>query len=156
VDGDGDLDLATGNEYAPNRLYRNDNGVLTASASWSSIEADATESIAWGDVDGDGDLDLAVGNYGLNRLYRNDNGVLTSRAAWSSLEGDATQSVAWGDYDGDGDLTCRGNTFNRARLYRNDNVMTPRLSGHAKATLKWRGVMWMATAILISLRISAI
>ena len=67
-DGDGDLDLAVGNmghdsAGQPNRLYRNDGGALTASAVWSSAEADATTSVAWGDYDGDGDLDLAVGNY---------------------------------------------------------------------------------------------
>ena len=57
-DGDGDLDLAVGNKRQPNRLYRNDDGTLTAV--WSSDEADSTHSIAWGDVDGDGDLDLAI------------------------------------------------------------------------------------------------
>ncbi len=55
VDGDGDLDLAVGND-GPNRLYRNDGGTLTASAAWSSTEGDATFSVAWGDMDGDGDL----------------------------------------------------------------------------------------------------
>ena len=138
-DGDGDLDLAVGNWYQ-NQLYRNDNGMLTASAVWSSVEADETTSVAWGDYDGDGDLDLAVGNGNYfggqpNRLYRNDGGMLTFSAVWSSVETDETTSVAWGDYDGDGDLdlavgngcqisapyTCYPN-----RLYRNDGgVLTP-------------------------------
>ncbi|HEX9370307.1 MAG TPA: FG-GAP-like repeat-containing protein, partial [Roseiflexaceae bacterium] len=61
-DGDGDLDLAVGNDGQPTRLYRNDAGVLTASAVWSSSESDRTRSVAWGDYDGDGDLDLALGN----------------------------------------------------------------------------------------------
>ena len=79
-DNDGDLDLAVGNELQPSRLYRNDGGMLTSAAVWSSPEADDTHSVAWGDYDGDGDLDLAVGNNGTNRLYRNDGGTLATTA----------------------------------------------------------------------------
>jgi hypothetical protein len=136
-DGDGDLDLAAGNGWSSdfaiggyNRLYRNEDGVLIANAVWSSAEADATSSVAWGDYDGDGDLDLAVGNGcpsgwavgGYNRLYRNDNGVLTASAVWSSAEPNSTTSVAWGDYDGDGDLDLAvGNDGQPNQVYRNDN-----------------------------------
>ncbi|MBC8447193.1 MAG: VCBS repeat-containing protein [Chloroflexi bacterium] len=134
-DGDGDLDLAAGNACDtdpvcyPNRLYRNDGGVLTAGAVWNSSEADFTISVAWGDYDGDGDPDLAVGNgcdsdddcYP-NRLYRNDGGTLAPIAIWDSAETDFTTSVAWGDVDGDGDLDLAvGNyRYQPNRLYRND------------------------------------
>jgi subtilisin-like proprotein convertase family protein len=133
VDRDGDLDLAVGNYGRPNRLYRNEDGTLTASAVWSSSESGNTTSVAWGDVDGDGDLDLAVGNAGKydygclcylgqpNRLYRNDNGILTASAVYSTTESDNTYSVAWGDVDGDGDLDLAvGNHGHQNRLYRND------------------------------------
>lgn len=74
VEGDGDLDLAVGNCGQPNRLFRNDGGVLTNDAAWSTIETDGTLGVAWGDVDDDGDLNLAVGNCYAepNLLYRND------------------------------------------------------------------------------------
>ena len=58
-DGDGYLDLAVGNSGEsgqPNRIYRNDGGSLTFSATWSSDEAEQTTSVAWGDYDGDGTL----------------------------------------------------------------------------------------------------
>jgi hypothetical protein len=139
VDGDGDLDLACGNRQTiydtvygrPNRVYMNVDGVLEEYASWSSVEWDATQSVAWGDFDNDGDLDLACGNYGdefpvaevgqPNRIYYNHNGILDTVAGWSSLEQDVTLSVAWADIDGDGylELACGNRPGNPNRIYHN-------------------------------------
>ena len=119
-DGDGDLDLAAANSSSPNRVYRNDGGVLALA--WSSPEPDQTLGLAWGDWDGDGDLDLATANVnGPNRVYRNDGGTLIS--AWTSPfdEFGQARSVAWGDWDGDGDLDLVvGNWGQPNRVYRND------------------------------------
>jgi hypothetical protein len=127
-DGDGDLDLVTGGSTPfvnePVRLYRNDDGVLTAAAIWKSDWQDRVTSLAWGDVDNDGDLDLAVGTFNYNRLIRNDRGTLTTTPIWESAEWSQTAGIAWGDYDGDGDLDlAAGSRYQLSRLYRNNGGM---------------------------------
>jgi hypothetical protein len=117
-DGDGDLDLAVGNEAQANQVYTNDGGTLALA--WESAEAAYTHSVAWGDWDGDGDLDLAVGNDGqANQVYTNDGGTLA--LAWESAEAAYTRSVAWGDWDNDGDLDLAvGNDGQANQVYVND------------------------------------
>ena len=169
-DGDGDLDLAVG-EHGPNRLYRNDNGQLTAASVWESVEADITLSMAWGDYDGDGDLDLVAGNGGffdgtpigqLNRLYRNDHGLLTTKTVWEPANSDTTASIAWGDYDGDGDLDLlAGNVEQPNYLYRNtrDNraglasipvIRLSRPAPPANANFYSSSEIWSAQTIALS------
>lgn len=152
MDGDGDLDLAVGNGSRNaldlptgqhNQIYRNegldDSGKPRFTVVWQSPEAEATRSLAWGDIDQDGDLDLVVGNSASpNRLYRND-GALTAQAqlftlAWESLELEDTHSVALGDMDGDGDLDLAiGNTTQSSRVFCNE-------AGDLSQTDCWRSV----------------
>jgi hypothetical protein len=133
VDGDGHLDLVTGNDGQANRLYLN-NGTTDpfSSVSGSDVTTDihSTFSVALGDVDGDGDLDLVAGNnYQANRLYLNNGtGAPFSGVTGSDVSGDAhaTQSVALGDVDGDGDLDLVAGNYNQAnRLYLNDGTNDP-------------------------------
>ena len=115
-DGDGDLDLATGNALQPNRVYENTGGAL--SLAWSSVETGQTKSVAWADVDDDGDLDLAFGNLnGSIWLYENTGGDLVR--VWESEERDATFEIAWGDWDNDGDLDLAVANSGHNRVYRN-------------------------------------
>jgi hypothetical protein len=123
VDGDGDLDLACGNNDQANMLYLNDGGNLATTPAWGSGPTNLTRGVAWGDVDGDGDLDLVCGNdRQSNTLYLNDGGTLATTSVWNSERENATRSVAWGDVDGDGDLDLAcGNNDQANMLYLNLN-----------------------------------
>jgi len=110
VDNDGDLDLACGNEFGPNRIYLNNGGGVDSVAAWVSADAQNTIQIDWGDVDGDGWLDLAVADNaqlgGVSRvaIYRNTGGTLSTLPTWISADAKTYASaVAFADVDNDGD-----------------------------------------------------
>jgi hypothetical protein len=110
-DRDGDLDLFVGFNGAPNRLYRNDRGVLTEVATQLGVaDARATRAAAWGDFDADGDPDLLVGFAAgagpVLRLYRNDRGHFTDVTAGVGLTRDSgsVRQPVWVDVDDDGDV----------------------------------------------------
>jgi len=110
-DRDGDLDLFVGFNGAPNRLYRNDRGVLTEVATQLGVaDARATRAAAWGDFDADGDPDLLVGFAAgagpVLRLYRNDRGHFTDVTAGVGLTRDSgsVRQPVWIDVDDDGDV----------------------------------------------------
>lgn len=78
VDNDGDLDLATANQYQQTVLYFNDPATATGSVNFTrrvflNQGSHRALSVAFGDVNGDCGLDLAVGNDGeQNVIYLNN------------------------------------------------------------------------------------
>ena len=133
-DSDGDLDLAVGNNAAPNQVYQNISGTLQLS--WESAISPSmqTRGVAWADWDSDGDLDLTFANYtGVDQIYENISDTFKLDPAndlgWQSQAVDelqaefkecnpnqywgdtvsrdfatSTRTLSWGDWDNDGDL----------------------------------------------------
>jgi hypothetical protein len=136
-DGDGDPDLFVGFNGTPNRLYRNDAGVLMDVAADAGVaDARATRAAAWGDYDADGDPDLFVGFApgagSVLRLYRNDGKAAAGKgfvrfadvtdAAGLAVPAGAVRQPAWIDVDADGDLDLFVAFRDRANvLFRNDS-----------------------------------
>jgi VCBS repeat protein/ASPIC/UnbV protein len=123
-DGDGDLDLFSGNEGPevgvniarsgiprghPSQLFRNNgDGTFTDVAARAGVVNDRfAKGAAWGDYDNDGDPDLYVSNIGPNRLYRNNgDGTFADVAPELGVTEPAGVSFAtwFFDVDNDGDL----------------------------------------------------
>lgn len=71
-----------------------------------AFNAEAVESLAWGDYDNDGDEDLFLSINGLNKLMRNDgNDIFTDVSIAVGLtHSSISTGCAFGDLDNDGDL----------------------------------------------------
>ncbi len=126
-DGDGDLDLYSGNESRveiesegrgdyPSQLFHNrGDGTFVDVATEAGVRNDRyAKGVAAGDYDDDGDLDLYVSNIGFNRLYRNDGqGSFADVAPEAHVLEPAGRSFAcwFFDYDEDGRLDLWVNAY---------------------------------------------
>ena len=125
VDGDGDLDLFSGEEswaddpgVRPAHLFRNEgDGAFTDVGAEVGLDAiGQIKGAAWGDYDDDGDPDLYVVRFqAANSLYRNDGGRFVDVAAALGVEAPlAGFTTWWFDYDQDGRLDLWVSAFPEA------------------------------------------
>jgi hypothetical protein len=130
-DGDGDVDLAIGNEHGPNpdyaadpgaqfdapsELYRNNgDGTFAEVARAAGIELrEYVKGVVFGDYDNDGDPDLYASVLGgQNHLYRNDgDGTFTDVTTEAGVGAPVSSFPAWfWDFDNDGNLDLYVSTY---------------------------------------------
>ena len=103
-DGDGDLDIAVGNDRTRNLVFLNDGtGRFEAGATFGIPSS--TRSLTLADLDGDGHTDILVVNRGRqNFIFPGDGSGAFREGKPFGAGDDSTIDVAAADLDGDGDL----------------------------------------------------
>ena len=103
-DGDGDLDVAVGNDRTRNLVFLNDGtGRFAAGATFGTPSS--TRSLTLADLDGDGHTDILVVNRGRrNFIFHGDGAGAFGEGTPFGAGDDSTIDVAAADLDGDGDL----------------------------------------------------
>jgi hypothetical protein len=128
LDGDGDLDLASGGWDSKVNVWRNDGSPF--SGTWTKQEVGShaylVRSVVAGDLDGDGDLDVVSGgSEGQVSAWQNDGSPFSD--TWTKeavgTHPNRARSVAPGDLDGDGDLDLVSvGEFGEVNAWRNAQV----------------------------------
>ena len=104
LDGDGDLDLATGNDMAPCHIFLND-GKANFALKSTFGGLSSVRSMTLADIDRDGDPDILLTCRGRsNQIFLNDGAANFRLATEFGTKTDSTIDVGVGDVDGDGDL----------------------------------------------------
>ncbi|MBT7585582.1 MAG: hypothetical protein HN558_08640, partial [Gemmatimonadetes bacterium] len=125
LDGDGDLDLVSGDFTGVNRQWTGDGLGSFSETAEIGLASDSTDAIALGDLNGDGALDLLEGNHkGINRFYLGTGSGGFGASNDLDTVMDTTISLALGDLDGDGDLdVIIGNLGQPDRVYLNADLV---------------------------------
>lgn len=104
LDGDGDLDLAVGNDMAPCQIFLND-GHANFSFQGNFGDISSVRSLSVSDIDLDGDQDILVTCRGRsNQIYLNEGAAKFDRSIEFGTTRDSTIDVDVGDVDSDGDM----------------------------------------------------
>ena len=121
VDGDGDLDVYSGDNSGDGLLVNDGTGRLTAETLPPSVREFGTWDVSLRDLDGDGDLDALLGREETDKVLRN-----VGCARFEELvnafprEFDRAGKVLVEDFDGDADLDALvANQFALDRFYLN-------------------------------------
>jgi hypothetical protein len=117
-DNDGCLDLFTGHEGFPSRLFHNNcNGTFTDVTRRAGIDnVGIVKGVTWGDYDNDRFPDLYISNLGSpNRLYHNNrDGTFTDVAAKAGVTLPIKSFTTWfWDFNNDGALDIFVSSFER-------------------------------------------
>ena len=104
LDGDGDVDLAIGNDRAPNQIFLNDgDGNFILSGTFG--EPSSVRSLTISDLDQDGDPDILTTCRGRqNQIFLNDGSGQFPQSKEFGPEGSSTIDVAVVDWNLDGHL----------------------------------------------------
>ncbi len=119
VDGDGDLDVVTG-QNATDYIYLNSGSGTSWEKRAVGSHSGNTFDVILYDMDRDGDLDLITGRSGANKVYLNNgSGNFTSSYTFSEANA-TTRAVAVADFDGDGDGDIVAGNYNgKVKIYIN-------------------------------------
>ena len=102
LDGDGDLDVAIGNDMALGQIFLNDGkGAFKEHEPFGEVAS--VRSLTVADIDNDGDVDILATCRGMpNRIYLNDGKASFESGPSFGTKADSTINVAVGDVNGDG------------------------------------------------------
>jgi hypothetical protein len=154
-DHDGDIDVATSNQglspnaYRPVSMFRNNNGTLEQSPSWTSVASEISSALAWGDINNDGFEDLAVSKWVnfQSCVYLNDSGTVGRTPYWTGNTTQGQKGIGWADLNGDtlSDLAIGGSIPTQAYLNTGGTlganpVWSPQNAYHGTQDLAWGDV----------------
>jgi hypothetical protein len=131
VDGDGDLDMLSGQLFGTFFYFENNAGVFTQQTGsnnpFDGIDVGSNSTPSFGDVDGDGDLDMLSGENGGSFFYfENDAGTFTrqtgSNNPFDGVDVDLNSSPTFADVDGDGDLDMLSGEYDGSFFYFENNA----------------------------------